>query len=267
MQMKSSKSLIILILLILPAFGRGQSTVPPELGIVEKLGQTIPLDAELYDEKGNLTPLKSVLKKPAIITFVYYKCPGICSPLLNELARMVEKMDLKPGEDYQIITISFDHRETPEVALEKQENYLSTMQKAVPPEAWRFFTGDSATIRRLTDAAGFYFKRDGDVWIHAGALIFVSPEGKVTRYINGIQYLPFDIKMALIEASEGRTGPTIAKMLKFCYSYDPESRTYVFNFLRVGMAATLGLVGLFVLVFLVIPRRKSAERSVHGESR
>jgi protein SCO1/2 len=264
--MKLTTKLLVPMLTSAVLLVRAQSPAPPEVGIVEKLGQTIPLDVELYDEKGNLTPLQAVLKKPAIFTFVYYKCPGICSPLLTELARMVDKMDLEPGVDYQIITISFDHRETPDLALEKQENYLSTLQKAVQPEAWHFFTADSATIRRLTGAAGFYFKPDGKDWIHAGVLIFVSPGGKITRYINGIQYLPFDIKMALIEASEGRTGPTIAKMLKFCYSYDPESRTYVLNFLRVGMVATLLFVALFVLVFIVRPRRKSAERSVHGKS-
>jgi protein SCO1 len=245
---------------------RAQSSAAPEVGLVEKLGQTIPLDVELYDEKGNLTPLQSVLKKPAILTFVYYKCPGICSPLLTELARMVEKMDLKPGVDYQILTISFDHRETPDVALEKQENYLSTIRKPVAPEAWRFFTADSVTIRKLTGAAGFYFKPDGKDWLHPAALIFVTPEGKITRYINGIEYLPFDIKMALIEASEGRTGPTIARVLRICYSYDPESHTYAFNFLRVGMILTLVFVVGFVVLFIVKPRGKSAERGVHGKS-
>ena len=263
--MKSARMLVVSLLVLIPMWAMGESEKPPEVGIVEKLGQTLPLDAEVYDGNGHLVSLRSVLSKPAILTFVYYRCPGICTPLLTELSRMVEKVDLEPGVDYQLITIGFDYRETPDLALEKQENYLSAIARPVPPGAWRFFTADSATVMRLTGAAGFYFKPDGKDWIHAGVLIFLSPDGKITRYINGIQYLPFDIKMALIEASEGRTGPTIAKVLKFCYSYDPDSRTYVFDFLRVGMALTLLLVGIFVVVFILLPRRKQAEReAVHG---
>ncbi len=255
-----------LLALVSPLAWGETPAAPPEVGIVEKLGQALPLDVELYDQNGNLVPLRSVLKKPAIVTFVYYRCPGICTPLLSELARMVDKMDLKPGSDYQIITVSFDHRETPELALEKQENYLSTVRKTVPTGAWQFFTGDSSAIRTLTGAAGFYFKPDGKDWIHPAALIVVSREGKIARYINGIQYLPFDIKMALLEAAEGRTGPTIAQVLRFCYSYDPESRGYTFAFFRVGLILTLAFAGAFVLIFIVLPRRKSAEKgAVHGQ--
>jgi protein SCO1/2 len=263
--MKCASIATIILLVVAPSLITAQVSAPPEVGIVEKLGSTIPLDVELYDERGNLTPLRSVLKKPAILTFVYYKCPGICTPLLTELARMVEKVDLEPGTDYQIITISFDHHETPDIALEKQENYLGSIRKPVSPDAWRFFTGDSVAIRALTQAAGFYFRADGQTWLHAGALIFVSPEGKIARYMNGIQYLPFDVKMALLEAAEGRTGPTIAKVLSFCYAYDPESRTYAFQALRVGFVATLVLVGLFVLVFILLPRKKLEQKEIpHG---
>ena len=117
----------------------------------------------------------------------------------------------------------------------------------------------AATIRRVTRAAGFAFKRDGEDFVHAGALIIVSPEGKITRYINGIAYLPFDIKMAIMEASDGRTGPTIAKVLAFCYRYDPERQTYAFNITRVGLVVILLLAGVFAAVFLVRPKRKEIE--------
>ncbi len=242
----------------------GQSTPPPEIGIVEKLGETVPLDLEFYDESGNIVQLRNVINKPTIVTFVYFKCPGICSPLLTELSRMVEKVDLELGKDYQILTLSFDSGEKPELAADKKENYLSSIPRALNPDGWHFFTGDSANIRRFADAAGFYFKRNGKDWIHAGALIFLSPTGKITRYINGIQYLPFDIKMAVIEASNGKVGPTIAQILKFCYSYDPESRTYALNVTRIGMLVILLLAALFAFVFLVKPRlkMKKAERGV-----
>ncbi|MCX6135399.1 MAG: SCO family protein [Ignavibacteriales bacterium] len=227
-----------------------------KVGIEEKLGQTIPLDQELYDETGHLVSLKSLVNKPTIFTFVYFRCPGICTPLLNELTKIVDKTDLELGKDYQIITISFDHRETPDIAAGKKDNYLNLLKKQADPNGWRFLTGDSLTIQRVTDGAGFYFTHTGDDFVHAGALIVVSPEGKITRYINGIQYLPFDVKMAVYEASTGKVGPTIAKLLTFCYSYNPEGRTYSLNFMRISFVATLGLVGVFVIVFILRPRKK-----------
>jgi len=232
----------------------------PKLGIEEHLGTVVPLDLEFYDEQGNLTALRNVITKPTIVTFVYYRCPGICSPLLTELTRVVDQMSLEPGIDYQILTISFDHREKPDMAASKKESYLSSLHRRIDPAGWRWFTGDSLSIQRLTDSAGFYFKRDGNDFIHAGALIILSPAGKVTRYINGIQFLPFDVKMAVIEAAEGRTGPTIAKLLKFCYSYDPEGRTYALNVTRISGVIIVGLVLAFVVVFVLRPKKKIAER-------
>ena len=264
------KPVICALLVLIPALSvhaQQEQTPPPQVGIAEKLGQTIPLDLTFYDEAGNTRMLKDVIDKPTIVTFVYFRCPGICSPLLSEVSRIVDKMDLEPGRDYQILTLSFDHREKPEIAAGKKDSYLSSIRRPVSPAAWRFFTGDSAEIRRFTDAAGFYFKRDGEDWVHAGALIVLSPQGKITRYINGISYLPFDVKMAILEASDGRVGPTIANVLKFCYSYDPAGRTYALNITRIAMVLILFLVAVFVVVFLVIPRMKKLERPVrYGKS-
>jgi protein SCO1 len=233
--------------------------VKPEVGIEEHLGTTVPLDAEFYDEHGYLTPLRSVIDKPTVLMFVYFRCPGICSPLLTEVSRIVDKLDLELGKDYQLVTISFDHRENSEMAAAKKESYLSAMKHKVNPAGWRWFAGDSATIQRVTDSAGFYFKRDGNDFIHAGVLIIVSPTGKITRYLNGIQFLPFDVKMAVAEASEGRTGPTISKLLTFCYSYDPEGRTYALNVTRVAGLVILILVGAFVGLFVIRPKKKTVE--------
>jgi protein SCO1 len=235
---------------------------PPEVGIEERLGETVPLDLTFADEAGNPVVLRDIITKPTILTFVYFRCPGICSPLLTELSRVVDKMDLEPGRDYQILTLSFDHREKPDMASEKKDNYLSAITRAVPPGAWRFFTGDSMQIRRFTSAAGFYFKRDHEDWIHAGALILLSPEGKITRYINGVTYLPFDVKMAVLEASNGTVTPTIANVLKFCYSYDPQGRTYALNITRIALVLILLATAVFVAVFLVIPRIRKSERQV-----
>ncbi len=259
--MKISRYLFpCMLALALNAPVRGDGQVPPKVGIQEKLGQTIPLDQELYDETGHLVSLKSLVNKPTIFTFVYFRCPGICTPLLNELTKVIDKTDLVLGKDYQIITISFDYRETPDIAAGKKDNYLQLLKKPEDPNGWRFLTGDSLTIQRVTDGAGFYFTRTGNDFIHAGALIIVSPEGKITRYINGIQYLPFDVKMAVYEASTGKVGPTIAKILTFCFSYNPEGRTYSLNVMRIAFVLTLGFVGVFVIVFIVRPKKKQPER-------
>jgi protein SCO1/2 len=233
--------------------------IPPSVGVSEKLGQALPMDVELYDESGNLVQLKSIINKPTIIVFVYYECPGICSPLLTEVAKIIDKMDLELGRDYQILTLSFDHNERPELAQAKKDNYLAEINKTVNQNGWRFFTGDSMNIHRFTDAAGFYFAKSGNEWIHAATLIAVSPQGTVTRYLYGIHQLPLDVKLAVMEAAEGKTGPTIAKVLNFCYAYDPEGKHYTFNFVRISGIVIVGLVALFMFVFVVRPKKK-AER-------
>ncbi|MBI5475440.1 MAG: SCO family protein [Ignavibacteriales bacterium] len=255
------KKLIIIFFFvtILSVLGYSNQEQPkPPVGIIEKLGQTIPMEEEFYDEDGNLVSLKSIINKPTIVTFVYYKCAGICNPLLREMTDVVSKMDLTLGKDYQILTLSFDHNEKPELGKEKKENYLAEIKKPVNPNGWKFYTGDSANIYRVTDAAGFYFQRSGRDWIHAASLIVLSPQGKITRYLYGVQHLPFDVKMAVIEASEGKATPTIAKVLKFCYSYDPEGKRYAFNYLSIGFAATIGFVLIFIIIFLVRPKKKNS---------
>jgi len=232
------------------------SAQKPIVGIQEKLGQTIPMDVLLFDEQGNSVRVGDLVDKPTIFTFVYYRCPGICTPLLNELSKVVDKMGMEPGTDYRIITVSFDPSETPAMALEKQQNYLSGLKREIPPSAWRFMTGDSESVSRLANGAGFYFERQGEDWLHAGALIITSPYGKITRYINGTEYLPFDVKMALLEAAEGTVTPTTAKLLRFCFSYDPEGRTYALNVLRISAVLIMGFAGTFALVMFVRPGAK-----------
>jgi protein SCO1/2 len=245
----------IVFLLITCTVSTFAQPVPMKVGIVEKLGNTLPLSEQFYDEHGNLVPLSSIITKPTILTFVYFKCPGICSPLLTEITTVVSQMSLEPGRDYQIVTISFDHDEKPELAKEKQENYLAEVKRPIDTTAWRFLTGDSAAIARVTDSTGFYFEKNGRDWVHAATLIAVSPSGKVTRYLYGIRHLPFDVKLALMEASEGKTGPTIAKVLNFCYSYDTEGKRYAFNFVRVSGLVVVGLVAVFAAVFIRKPKK------------
>lgn len=232
-----------------------------EIGIEENLGQTLPLDLSFTDEDGKIVKLRSLVDKPFILNFVYYECPGICSPLLTELTNIVNRLDLVAGVDYKIITLSFNEKDNAELAKKKKANYLKLVEKNIPPESWRFLTGDSASIKLLTDAAGFMFKRQGDDFIHTGALIAVSPEGKITRYLYGIQFLPFDVKMALIEAASGKIGPTISKILSYCYSYSPEGRNYVLNTTKIFGTGILLLAAIFVGVLTLKPKKKKTEET------
>jgi len=227
-----------------------------EVGIDEKLGEYLPLDLEFVTSDGDSVRIGDVIDRPVLLSFVYYECPGICSPLLNEIAWTIDKIQLEPGADFKAVTLSFDHRETPNVASKWKRNYLQSMKRKINEDDWMFLVGDSSSIQKITKSAGFYFKSSDDgQFIHAGALIAISPDGKITRYIFGNTFNPFDVKMAMIEAKAGKTSPTISKVLQFCYSYDPEGRAYKLNITRIiGVTMLLGL-GIFLSVLLFKKKR------------
>jgi len=263
--MKNVVSLIVFLMVpLLQIFSVDQKKV--EIGVVENLGSYIPLNTELIDENGNKFLLKNNLDKPVVINFVYYECPGICSPLLTELASVIGKADLVAGVDYNVFIISMDASEDYNLATSKKQNYLKMMKKQIDPNSWRFLTGDSLSVRRLSDAIGFYYKKEGDEFIHSAALMFIASNGKICRYLypdftrrDEFSILPFDFKMAVLEASEGTPTPTIAKVMKFCFSYDPEGKTYVFNLLKVFGGGILLLTVILVVYLSVKPRKEKAE--------
>lgn len=222
----------------------------------EHLGQVLPGDVVLRDEEGNPVRLDALVDKPTILNFVYFDCPGVCTPLLNEVADILGKTDLDPRTDpFQILTVSFEPRDTPEVASEKRANYLAMLSRPLPKECWRFMTGDAADLARLTQAAGFSYKKAGFEYVHPGGLILLSPDRTIVRYLYGTQFLPFDFKMGIAEAAKGHVLPTTARLLTICFSYDPEGRTYVFNTMRVVGSSMLLTVGLFA-GFLVATQKR-----------
>ncbi len=227
-----------------------------EIGVEEKLNDTIPLDAFLFNIEGDTVYLRDIYDKPTILNFVYYRCPGICSPLMDGLAEVIDKSDLVIGEDYQAITISFDPRESSMLAERKKNNYQNLMEKKEQAEkGWTFYTGDSANIAKLTDAVGFRYKAVGNDFIHSATLVVTSPEGKITRYMNGIYFLPFELKMSVIDANEGKAGPTINKVLQYCYSFDPEGQEYVLNITKITGTLMI-FIALIVFLVLVLKKRK-----------
>lgn len=250
--------LLLVIPLTLPAQTDSAASVDDiEIGIVEKLDQYIPLDVSLFDENGDTVLLSSLFDKPTLISFVYFRCPGICSPLMDGIADVIDKSDLVIGKDYQVLTISFDPREDQFLAAKKKNNYLNLMEKKdLAKEGWHFFTGDSASIKRLTDATGFRYKPAGNDFVHAATLIFTDPHGKITRYMNGTYFLPFEVKMSVIDAGKGISGPTINKVLQYCYSYDPEGQSYVLNITKVAGTMIL-FIALILFLVLILVRKKN----------
>ena len=256
----------LLLLLIILAFAGASAakeniTEEPEVGIVEKLGNVLPDDIILKDENGADVNLKSLIDKPTVISLVYFRCPGICSPLLNGLAKVVDRTDLVPGKDFNVITLSFDHNEDYQLASAKKETYFGTLKRSdATKESWRFLSGDSANIHKVTNTLGFGFQKQGNDFIHGASIMVVASDGKMIRYLYGTDYLPFDFKMAITEAGEGRISPTIAKVVKMCFSYDPDSRKYVLNVTRIAGGGILLLLGLFA-GFLIFKKKKTTNNT------
>jgi protein SCO1/2 len=234
-----------------------ENNEPVELGIYEKLDEYITDDLIFTDESFEEINIKESIDKPTVIALVYYECPGICSPLLNGLAEAMDRTDIELGIDYQVYTISFSHTENPSLARKKKKTYSKLVSHGDTENSWKFFTGDSTTIYRLLDQVGYKIKKEGKEYIHPGAIIVLSPEGKVTRYLYGSTYfLPFDLKMAIVEAQAGRSGPTINKVLKYCFSYDPEGQKYVFNVTKVSGTIILVLAASLLFSMILKGRKR-----------
>ena len=226
-----------------------------EIGIDEKLGDFLPLETVFTNSEGKAIILDDAINKPVLLAFVYYECPGICNTTLTELAWVIDRVDLEPGKDFEVVTISIDHDETFKIAKNTKENYFTALQRKFPKDSWKFLVGDSLAVNSVTKSAGYYFKKYGDEYRHPGGLITISPKGKISRYIFGSQFNQFDVKMALLDAQAGKTSPTVAKMLQFCFSYDPEGRGYTLNITRiVGSVMLLAVLGF--ALFLVFKKKK-----------
>jgi len=256
-------SIAILSISLLVLFSKninGQTAITPQetdVGIEEHLDDYVPLDIMVVDEKDQPTNLAALIDKPTIINLVYYRCPGICSPLMEGLADVMDKVDLELGKDYQVLTISFDPRESIELAHRKKNNYLNLMTNPEPARAyWQFFVSDSSNIARLTDAVGFKYRKAGNDFVHAATIVIVSPDGKITRYLNGTFFLPFELTLAITEASEGVSAPTVNRILQFCFAYDPVGQKYVLSMTRVSLPIITLTAVILVLILVVRTRKK-----------
>lgn len=233
-----------------------------QIGIDEKLGQNIPLDIYFYDEFGKGVSLGELMNgKPTMIALVYYTCPGICSPILTGLAAGVDKLDYEPGNQYNLITISFDPSEDHILANEKKKNYLDGLTRKIDPMGWRFLTSDSINIARITQAVGWQYEKVENDYLHGTGVTVIAPDGKIVRYLYGTDFLPFDMKMAITEAQEGRVGTTIAKLIQICFSYDPDARRYILDVTRVSGIAILLSLAVFFVVVVIRKKNKSKKET------
>lgn len=241
---------------------RAQS--PSGVGIEEHLGSVLPLDSlHFRDEDGRPVTLRSLFDRPIVLTLVYFRCPGICTPLLNELARGMSECDLEPGKDYRAITISFDPGETPDLAKRKQTNMIAEVKnRTVSTDAWRFLTGDAENIRRITEAVGFRYTRDRNQvdFVHAATVVFLSPRGEIVRYLNGVVVNPVEMKMAVLDAAKGRPRSFMERAFfmgeikGFCFVSDPQGRGYMLRINNIILLAT-GLLAAVFVVYLVVKGR------------
>ena len=265
--MHRGSSLLIAALLVSPAvvaqpFGR-----PPALrdvGIDPKLNHQVPLDLTFKDETGRTVRLGEYFTgKPVVLSLVYYKCPMLCNLVLNGELRSFRQVPLTLGKDFQAITVSFDPKETPDVAAAKKATYVGGYNRPGAGEAWHFLTGSQDAIRVLADAVGFRYAWDDktEQWAHASAIMTLTPSGRVSRYQYGVEYSKNDMRLGLVEASANKIGSITDQILLFCYHYDPSKGKYTFavmNSLRVGGSAIVLVLGMFIYANVRRDRRGEA---------
>ncbi len=206
-----------------------------DVGIDQRLNEQIPLDLVFRDENGVAAPLSAYFgRKPVVLALVYYQCPMLCTQVLNGMVSSLRSVSFKAGEEYDVVAVSIDPTETPELALGKQKQYVKRYGRG--PAGWHFLTGDEAQIKTLANAVGFRYSYDPSTkqFAHASAIMVVTPQGKLSRYLYGVDYPARDMRLALVEASENRIGTPVDQILLFCYHYDPVTGKYG--------AAALGLM-------------------------
>ncbi len=237
-----------------------------EIGFDQRLDQPLPPDVTFADEDGRPVTLGSYFgKRPIVLVFVYYECPLLCTQVLNALTTSLDVMSLEPGRDFDIVTISFDPRETPALAAAKKASYLQKYRRPGAAAAWHFLTGTEASIGRATKAAGFRYVWDDSLkqFAHPTGIMVVTPEGKMARYLFGIEYGPRDLRLAIVDASAGKVGTPADSFLLYCYHYDPMTGRYglaILRAMRIAGAATVLSLALLVGVLIRRERRSPGTR-------
>jgi len=258
---------IIVSLCLVPlASSLGHAPVSTQsIGIEERIGQTVPHDIVLSDEQGREVTLGALIKRPTIVTLVYYSCDRFCPQLLAGLASTLPQLELKAAKDYQVMIVSFDEADTPALARDLKRNYFKAMGRPFPEDAWRFLSGDRENIKKLCTAVGFTFRKEHDGFAHPVALIIFSPERRITRYIHvskffyGVEYpITFSaigLSQALADAEQGKAGASTGKEFLYCFPHEPYRQQGFYHILAaIGAGTIIGLAVFFV--YLSLSERK-----------
>lgn len=239
--------------------------VPKELegiGIDEKVGVQVP-DVTLRDQDGRPIAFRSYLGKPTIVVLAYYACPMLCTLVLNGLKNGLREVAWTAGKEFNVVTVSFDPRDKVETAAAKRQTYLAAYGREIGPHGWDFLVGDEGEVRRLADALGFHYRWDADSqqFAHATAAFVLTPDGRLSRTLRGIVFPGRDLRLALVEASEGKLGTRWEQLSLTCFHYDPKAGSYVLATARLMQAAgavTVVALGAFLLVMFRRERRRTA---------
>jgi len=230
--------------------------------IEQKLDEAVPLDIEFRDEHGRSVRLGDYFgQKPVVLALVYYECPMLCGMELNGLLRAARVLSLDIGKDYEVVTVSFDPDETPELAAAKKREYVGKYNRPEAETSWHFLTGGQKSIERLTEAVGFRYTYDPetDLFNHASGIMVLTPEGRLSHYFYGVEYPPRDLRLGLIEASQNKIGSPVDQVLLYCFHYDPVTGKYglvIMNVIRLAGVATVLALGAFMLLMLRRERRQ-----------
>jgi protein SCO1/2 len=249
--------------------GLVSSNLPPkfeEVTFAQRLGEQLPLDARFTDESGQRVALGDFFgEKPVVLAFVYYQCPMLCPLVMNGISSALKVVPFTPGEDFEVVLISFDSRDSAAAANAKKRAHLQHWAVQETADGWHFLTGDEADIRRVTAAAGFTYQWD-DVtqqFAHVSGVLVATPDGRLSRYFYGVEYSPKDLRLALVDSGQGQLGSVVDELLLYCFHYDPSSGRYgaaFMNIMRLGGVLTVGLIAGFIVLMRRRESRAVAEK-------
>lgn len=238
------------------------------IGIKENLSQKLDLDMVLTNEAGEKVPLRSFYdgKHPVIISLIYFSCPGLCNFHLNGVVEGLKELEWSAGNQYQILAISFDSKETHDVAGKKKASYVKLYDRPGTEKGFHFLTADEATVQKITQQIGFSFKWNAEAneWAHASAAVFTTPAGVISRYLHGIMFEPKNLKLAINEAAEGKIGTVIDQLMWYCFRYDPKASKYTlaaFRLVQIGGTIFVILLALFLIPFWIRSRKQNREKT------
>ena len=247
----------------------GMQRIVQDVGLDQRLDEQVPLDLTFRDEAGRTVALRDYFRgKPVILSLVYFRCPMLCTQVLNGLLKSSQAVELQLGQDYEIVSVSIDPAETPAMAAAKKRRYAGSYRRPGADAGWHFLTGDAAAIERLARSVGYRYRYDerSGQFAHASGIIVLTPEGRTSRYLYGIDYHPTDLRLALVESSQGQIGTLGDQFLLLCYHYDPATGRYgvvIARVLQLAGLATMATLGTFLVIMFrrEIRRSRLARRS------